>query len=109
MAICGIPEIDDLLKGTPGALMVIRKTDPTRHRPFRTPLLWVVAPLSILGCIVLFVSLDRASQMVFLVWSGIGLIFYFLYGYRKSNVARGIIDVVDDPNLEPELARPLEP
>jgi APA family basic amino acid/polyamine antiporter len=90
-------------------VMILRVTDKTRHRPFRTPLLWVVAPLSILGCVILFISLDRASQGVFLVWGGIGLVFYFLYGYRKSNVARGIIDVVDDPNMEPELARPLEP
>ncbi|MHA4875662.1 amino acid permease C-terminal domain-containing protein, partial [Enterococcus faecium] len=61
------------------------------------PLLWIVAPLSILGCIVLFFSLDRASQMVFLVWTGIGLIFYFLYGYHKSNVARGILEGNDEP------------
>ncbi|MGN6820952.1 MAG: amino acid permease [Sphingomonas sp.] len=90
-------------------VMILRLTDKSRPRPFRTPLLWVIAPLSIMGCITLFISLDRASQGVFLVWSAIGLVFYFLYGYRKSNVGRGIIDVVDDPNLEPELARPLEP
>ena len=78
--------------------MILRVTDKTRHRPFRTPLLWVVAPLSIIGCIVLFVSLDRASQIVFFVWSAIGLVFYFLYGFRHSNVARGVVDVDDDPN-----------
>ncbi|MGL4313002.1 MAG: amino acid permease [Sphingomonas sp.] len=78
-------------------VMILRVTDKSRHRPFRTPLLWIVAPLSILGCIVLFFSLDRASQMVFLVWTGIGLIFYFLYGYHKSNVARGILEGNDEP------------
>jgi len=90
-------------------VMILRLTDKSRHRPFRTPLLWVVAPLSIIGCVVLFISLNRASQMVFLVWTLIGLVFYFLYGYRKSHVGRGIVDVVDDPAMIPETARPLEP
>ncbi|MGJ3647480.1 amino acid permease [Sphingomonas sp. GlSt437] len=74
-------------------VMILRLTDKSRHRPFRTPLLWLVAPLSIIGCVVLFVSLDRASQLVFLAWTGIGLLFYFLYGYHHSNVARGIVEV----------------
>ncbi|MET0365130.1 MAG: amino acid permease, partial [Sphingobium sp.] len=29
------------------AVLVLRKTDPTRHRPFRTPAVWVVAPLAV--------------------------------------------------------------
>jgi len=74
-------------------VMILRITDKGRHRPFRTPLLWVVAPLAILGCLALFFSLNIQSQMVFLVWAAIGLVFYFLYGYRYSNVARGITEV----------------
>ncbi|MFX7752011.1 amino acid permease C-terminal domain-containing protein, partial [Acinetobacter baumannii] len=74
-------------------VMILRLTDKSRHRSFRTPLLWLVAPLSLIGCVVLFVSLDRASQLVFLAWTGIGLLFYFLYGYHHSNVARGIVEV----------------
>ena len=89
-------------------VMILRLTDKSRHRPFRTPLLWVVAPLSIIGCIVLFMSLNVESTILFLVWSIIGLVFYFLYGYRKSHVGRGIIDVVDDPSMQPETARPLD-
>ncbi|MBV9859967.1 MAG: amino acid permease, partial [Alphaproteobacteria bacterium] len=71
---------------------------------FRTPLLWIVAPLSIIGCVILFISLDIASQLVFFVWAAIGLVFYFLYGYRQSHVARGVVEVVSDPNLQPEVA-----
>ena len=74
-------------------VMILRITDKGRHRPFRTPLLWIVAPLAILGCLALFFSLNIQSQMVFLVWAAIGLVFYFLYGYRYSNVARGITEV----------------
>ncbi|HEX4738983.1 MAG TPA: amino acid permease [Allosphingosinicella sp.] len=85
-------------------VMILRVKDKNRVRPFRTPALWVIAPLSILGCVVLFVSLNRASQMVFLVWAVVGLIFYFLYGYRKSHVGRGIVDVP-----EPEAYEGTEP
>lgn len=78
-------------------VMVLRFTDPSRPRPFRTPLLFVVAPLSILGCLLLFFSLGIESKELFAAWTVIGLIFYFLYGYRHSHVARGVVEV-------PELA-----
>jgi APA family basic amino acid/polyamine antiporter len=80
-------------------VMVLRFTDPGRVRPFRTPLLFVVAPLSILGCLLLFFSLNIESKAIFAVWTGIGLLFYFLYGYRHSHVARGIVEV---PELSPD-------
>jgi APA family basic amino acid/polyamine antiporter len=73
--------------------MVLRKTDKTRHRPFRTPFVFVVAPASIIGCLVLFLSLDSKSKGLFAVWTVIGLIFYFSYGFWKSNVRRGVVDV----------------
>jgi APA family basic amino acid/polyamine antiporter len=74
-------------------VMILRVTDPKRARPFRTPLLFVVAPLSILGCVVLFMSLGPQSKMLFYVWTGLGLIFYFSYGFWRSNVRRGVIEV----------------
>ncbi len=78
-------------------VMILRVKDPGRPRPFRTPFLFVVAPLSIAGCALLFLSLGIESKMLFLVWTVIGLAFYFLYGFRHSHVARGITEV-------PELA-----
>ncbi len=76
-------------------VMILRLTDKTRVRPFRTPLLFVVAPLSIIGCVVLFLSLGKESKMVFYVWSALGLIFYFAYGFWKSNVRHGVVETVD--------------
>ena len=78
-------------------VMILRKKDPGRPRPFRTPALFVVAPLSIAGCLLLFVNLNNESKLLFVSWTILGLIIYFLYGYRHSNLARGIVDV-------PELA-----
>ncbi|WP_091738097.1 amino acid permease [Phenylobacterium immobile] len=81
------------------AVMMLRKTEPNRHRPFRTPLVFVIAPLSIVGCIGLFIFLPPAAKLVFPVWSAIGLMLYFAYGYRKSHVARGLMEV---PELSPD-------
>jgi len=81
------------------AVMVLRKKDPTRHRPFRTPLVWVIAPIAVLGCVVLFFNLPSAAKLLFPIWSGIGLVIYFAYGFRKSHVGRGLVEVAElDPN-----------
>jgi APA family basic amino acid/polyamine antiporter len=79
-------------------VMVLRFTDRTRVRPFRTPALFVVAPLSIIGCGVLFLSLDDKSKTLFYTWTAIGLVFYFSYGFWRSNVRRGAVDA--EPLLE---------
>jgi APA family basic amino acid/polyamine antiporter len=80
-------------------VMILRKKDPNRPRPFRTPALFIVAPLSIAGCILLFVNLNMESKSLFAVWTIIGLVFYFLYGHRHSHVARGVVEV---PELSPD-------
>ena len=77
-------------------VMILRFTDKDRHRPFRTPLLFVVAPISIIGCIVLFVNLDLKSKSLFAVWTLIGLVLYYCYGFWNSNVKRGVIDGDDE-------------
>jgi basic amino acid/polyamine antiporter, APA family len=81
-------------------VMILRFTDRNRPRPFRTPLLWVVAPASIVGCLVLFMSLDGKSKGLFVAWSLLGLVFYFAYGFRRSEVARGVAQV---PELNPDV------
>ncbi len=83
-------------------VMILRKKDPSRPRPFRTPALFVVAPLSIAGCVLLFVNLNIESKLLFVSWTVLGLIIYFLYGYRHSNVARGIVEV---PEVSPDAPR----
>jgi APA family basic amino acid/polyamine antiporter len=68
-------------------VMVLRVRDPSRPRPFRTPFIWVVGPLAMVGCAVLFFSLDIVSKSLFCYWAIFGLVFYFLYGYRRSALA----------------------
>jgi APA family basic amino acid/polyamine antiporter len=87
------------------AVMVLRVTNKDRVRPFRAPALFIVAPLSIIGCLVLFVSLPIEAKLLFPAWSVIGLIFYFLYGYRRSYVGRGVES--DEPLVEGPAGTPL--
>jgi APA family basic amino acid/polyamine antiporter len=83
------------------AVMMLRRSDPSRHRPFRTPLVWIIAPMSVIGCMVLFWYLPRDAKLVFPIWAGIGLFFYFIYGYRKSHMKPGNMPVDDDAPVLP--------
>jgi APA family basic amino acid/polyamine antiporter len=90
------------------AVMVIRKTDPNRPRPFRTPAIYLTAPISILGCIYLFVMLDHKSIILFLIWAVIGLMVYFGYSRSRSHVGRGIVEVhEEDSDVPPQPVPPL--
>lgn len=88
------------------AVMVIRRTDPDRRRPFKTPLIYLTAPLAIAGCVYLFYSLDSKSKALFAIWAVIGLIVYFGYSRSRSHVGRGIIDVPEHEAYE-ELDPPV--
>jgi len=90
------------------SVLVLRRTDPDRRRPFRTPLVWIVAPLAIVGCLYLFLSLDWGSILVLPIWGAVGLAIYFGYSRKRSYVGRGIVDVVDDPAMQPEVAKPID-
>ncbi|MCB2015292.1 MAG: amino acid permease [Sphingobium sp.] len=90
------------------AVLILRRTQPDRHRPFRTPMVWVVAPLAILGTLGLYMNLPFDAKMVLPVWGGVGLVVYFLYGRRFSHVGRGIIDIhEDDPETPPQPVPPM--
>jgi basic amino acid/polyamine antiporter, APA family len=91
------------------AVLILRRTDPGRTRPFRTPMVYVVAPIAILGCIYLFYSLSTYTKLLFVGWAAIGLLVYFLYSRGKSHVGRGIIDVhEDDPDAPPQPVPPVQ-
>jgi APA family basic amino acid/polyamine antiporter len=90
------------------AVMVLRRTDAGRVRPFRTPLVNVVAPVSILGCLYLFFSLSGYTLALFVAWAVIGLLVYFLYSRGASHVGRGLTEVHElDADIPPSSVPPI--
>jgi basic amino acid/polyamine antiporter, APA family len=71
-------------------IVVLRFKDPGRHRPFRVPLGPVLLPgLGLLSCAYLIYFLPPSSWMRFFLWLLVGLVIYFLYGYRHSRLRTG--------------------
>jgi APA family basic amino acid/polyamine antiporter len=84
------------------AVLVLRKKDPNRKRPFRTPAVGIIAPLAIIGCIGLYLNLPTVAKLVLIVWGAFGLLIYFGYSRSRSHVGRGIIEV---PELSPDAPK----
>ncbi len=66
------------------AVLILRKTDPNRHRPFKVPFVPLFPILGILFCGGLMIySLFTlgTSAILFPLWVIIGVIFYFAYCY----------------------------
>lgn len=68
------------------SVMVLRRREPSRHRPFRTPMIWIVGPLAMGGCALLFISLGWGTIRLFVYWAVLGLIVYFGYARGHSNM-----------------------
>ena len=74
------------------AVMILRKTAPDQPRKFRTPGLWILAPLTIVGTVFLYLNLPMDAMLVLPGWGLLGLIIYYLYGRRASLLGRGIVE-----------------
>jgi APA family basic amino acid/polyamine antiporter len=69
-------------------VIVLRKVEPDRPRPFRVPLVPLVPILSIVCCLYLMLQLPALTWIRFVLWLGLGLLIYFFYGIRNSRLAR---------------------
>jgi len=68
------------------AVLIMRRTHPEVHRPFRAPLGAIVPILGILCCLLLMFSLRVENWWRLFIWLGIGLVIYFSYGIRHSRI-----------------------
>ena len=67
-------------------VLVLRYKEPERPRPFKVPLVWPVCVLSAGGCLFIMKGLPDAAWERFGFWLVIGLVLYFVYGYRHSRL-----------------------
>ncbi|MDX2059771.1 MAG: amino acid permease [Gemmatimonadales bacterium] len=70
------------------AVLVLRRREPGLHRPFKTPLVWLVAPLGIASCFYLMYFLPWRTWERLLIWLAVGMVIYFGYGRAHSKLAR---------------------
>jgi APA family basic amino acid/polyamine antiporter len=85
------------------AVLILRLRRPDLQRSFRTPAIWIIAPLGVLFSLFLIIGWPWASPTGgamligglpgitiwrFVIWMAIGLLVYFGYGIRHSRLAR---------------------
>ncbi|MEG9435215.1 amino acid permease [Edaphobacter sp. HDX4] len=68
------------------AIMVLRKTEPEKHRPFRTPWVPFVPVMGILFNGYMMIKLGWLNWARLIVWLVIGLVVYFTYSVKHSKV-----------------------
>lgn len=69
-------------------VMVLRVRAPKAKRPFKTPLVWLVAPLGIAMCIFMMAFLPLSTWLRLGVWTLIGLAIYGVYSVRNAKPPR---------------------
>jgi len=67
-------------------IIVLRRAEPDRKRPFRTPFVPWLPLLSIAFCAYLIYYLPLLTKLRFVVWMVAGGVIYFFYGVRHSRV-----------------------
>src|SRR5437016_3444405 len=85
-------------------VLMLRRKDPGRLRPFRVPMVATLPLLGLLFWAALIVRLHVLTWIRFIVWLAIGMLIYFGYSVRHSRSRQGV-DVGETENIFP----PIEP
>src|SRR5579872_813756 len=68
-------------------VIALRRRQPKGRRGFRVPWVPVLPSISIACCLVLMLSLPLETWIRFFLWLGIGVVIYFSFGKRRSELA----------------------
>jgi len=69
-------------------VLIMRKNDKTTPRPFKTPLVPLVPILGAIVCTAMIVSLDSTTLISAFCWMVLGLVIYFTYSIRHSQLQK---------------------
>src|SRR5216117_1608034 len=67
-------------------ILVLRVREPNLPRRFKTPWVWFVAPAGAISAGFLMAALPWPTCRRLIVWFVIGIVVYFCYGVRRSNL-----------------------
>jgi len=67
-------------------VLVLRKTSPEIKRPFKTPFVWVTAPLGAIACLWVMTGLPHDTWIRLIIWLIIGFVIYFGYSRHHSKL-----------------------
>ena len=65
---------------------ILRRKSPNMERPFKTPLVPLVPILGAVICLAMICALDSQTLKVAFGWMALGLVVYFAYGRKHSNL-----------------------
>lgn len=71
------------------AVLILRKTDPERQRPFKVPFCPLFPILGILTCgglMVYSMKFLKTSSLYFPLWLAMGVAIYIVYGYKQKRL-----------------------
>jgi APA family basic amino acid/polyamine antiporter len=71
-----------------GAVWLLRIKEPDLERPYKTPMLPVVATLGMGFNLFLMSKVRHETWVAFVIWGSIGILVYFLYSRQASNLNR---------------------
>ena len=75
--------------------MILRIKKPRAKRPFRTPFIWIVAPMGVAMSALMMVFLPEETWIRLVLWTALGLLIYFAYGIWHAKPAR--FHISEDP------------
>jgi APA family basic amino acid/polyamine antiporter len=78
-----------------GSVLLLRIRRPEQHRPFRCPLIWIVAPAGVLVNVLMMLFLPLDTWIRLGAWLALGLVFYFAYGVHHSTLQNGEVAAKD--------------
>jgi APA family basic amino acid/polyamine antiporter len=82
--------------------ILIIRNKKMANAPFKTPAVWIVAPLGALVCLAMIAGLGLENWLRLIVWLIIGLWIYFSYSRHHSKVRHGEVVTPVDPEMPKE-------